>query len=124
MTMVASLRIGVFTSPGYSAEGVAEYLETLPESFILVGAPSDRAIKAWKKKKRQVLFFQMDDDYVKAFGDVAPMKHREAIIASAEKVVVFWDCVSQAEAHAIRISMMGGKLQRINTPWGVLRVKP
>lgn len=115
------MNLGVVTAQKYAMVLIRGYFELLPQDFKLIGCPEDAALVYWAGLSRPVDSFPLDADYLKAYGDVAPMKQIELIVAASEKVVVFWDAVDPKPARAIRIAMMEKRLLRINTPWGVLR---
>ncbi|GMR23599.1 MAG: hypothetical protein BMS9Abin37_2042 [Acidobacteriota bacterium] len=120
------MKIGIVMSDGYpEPEHVTEYVKSapFPEGTEIVGRGGDTVEKSAELRGLRFHGFPMTPDYRTAFGDVAGMKQGELVVGFSERVVVFWDAGDREVAHIIRLALMEGKLQKVTTPWGTLRLE-
>jgi hypothetical protein len=120
--------IAIVGSRKYPSKGeVVDYINRLPPEFKVVSGGAvgvdTWAEEAAKARGMAVVVHRVTDELVAQLGPkVAPLKRNELIVRDCDKLVAFWDVQSHGTAHAIRLAMMDGKLLKIFTPFGVLRV--
>ena len=105
--------------PAHSA--VAELVKSLPAGFVVLGGegrPVDKFAKEFAKSRGLETWTAPLDP---KFSVLACYRQMEAIVKECDKMIAIWDVEDTSVTHGIRLAMMEKKLQKIITPFGVLR---
>lgn len=120
------MRLAIVGSRDYpNLVEVNQFVGLLPREFVVVSGGAkgvdSEAASAGRGYGLKVVEYLITDELKEQFGGAAAFKRNELIVENCDKLVAFWNPPSRGTAHAIRIAMMYGKLQKIMTPWATLR---
>lgn len=102
------------------------FVDVLPPDFTLICGGAEGADQHAIERAR-ARGLTVEDDFVSEeewnqIGQGATFVRNERLVKLSVRVVAFWLPPSGGTAHAIRVALSEGKLQKIVTPWGTLRL--